>query len=144
MPFLSQQTTVPVLRTVVTSFLFAVLLCSSYARDFSQVWLPTVQLVLHADWQEVWHSPHPPFLTVFCSFFVFRVLICFISVLLYLTFDSHFPSSPDGFRHYIIPFGIMEEIFRRLRLPAPCAPCRSLRSATASCHPASIRSLRTP
>ena len=28
---------------------------------FSQVWFPTVQLVLHADWQDVWHSPHPPF-----------------------------------------------------------------------------------
>ena len=26
----------------------------------SQVWLPTVQDVLQADWQDVWHSPHPP------------------------------------------------------------------------------------
>ena len=40
----------------------------------------TVQEVLHADWQEVWHSPHPPFITVFCKFFVFRVLICSISL----------------------------------------------------------------
>ena len=44
----------------------------------SQVWLPTVQDVLHADWQEVWHSPQPPFFTVFCSFVVFKVLMCFI------------------------------------------------------------------
>lgn len=46
----------------------------------SQLWFPTVQEVLHADWQEVWHSPHPPFFTVFCKFFVFRVLICSITL----------------------------------------------------------------
>ena len=28
---------------------------------FSQVWFATPQLVLQADWQEVWHSPQPPF-----------------------------------------------------------------------------------
>ena len=38
---------------------------------FSQLWFPTVQEVLHADWQEVWHSPQPPFFTVFCKLFVF-------------------------------------------------------------------------
>ena len=27
---------------------------------FSHFWLATVQEVLHADWQEVWHSPQPP------------------------------------------------------------------------------------
>ena len=43
---------------------------------FSQLWLPTVQEVLHADWQEVWHSPQPPFFTVVCKFFVFNVRIC--------------------------------------------------------------------
>lgn len=45
---------------------------------FSQVWFPTVQDVLHADWQDVWHSPHPPFLTVLFSVCVFSVLMCFI------------------------------------------------------------------
>jgi hypothetical protein len=45
---------------------------------FSQDWLPTVQEVLHADWQEVWHSPHPPFFNVFCNLFVFNVFTCFI------------------------------------------------------------------
>ena len=44
----------------------------------SQVWLPTVQDVLHADWQDVWHSPQPPFFTVFCNFLVFKVLMCFM------------------------------------------------------------------
>ena len=28
-----------------------------YLRTCSQCWLATVQLVLQADWQEVWHSP---------------------------------------------------------------------------------------
>ena len=53
---------------------------SFLAYLFSQLWFPTVQEVLHADWQEVWHSPHPPFFTVFCKFFVFRVLICSITL----------------------------------------------------------------
>jgi len=46
--------------------------------DCSQVWFPTVQEVLQADWQEVWHSPHPPFFNVFCNLFVFNVFTCFI------------------------------------------------------------------
>jgi len=44
----------------------------------SQVWFPTVQEVLHADWQEVWHSPHPPFFMDFFRSLVFNVLMCFI------------------------------------------------------------------
>lgn len=28
---------------------------------FSHCWFATPQEVLHADWQEVWHSPQPPF-----------------------------------------------------------------------------------
>jgi hypothetical protein len=32
--------------------------CSSL---FSQAWLAMPQLVLHALWQEVWHSPQLPF-----------------------------------------------------------------------------------
>lgn len=46
----------------------------------SHVWFPTVQEVLHADWHDVWHSPHPPFFSVFCNGFVFNVLMCFIFV----------------------------------------------------------------
>jgi hypothetical protein len=57
----------------------------------SQVWLPTVQEVLHADWQDVWHSPHPPFLTVFCRFLVFNVFICFIKVVLLFAVLMHLP-----------------------------------------------------
>ena len=44
----------------------------------SQVWLPTVHEVLHADWQEVWHSPHPPFAIVFFNVLVVNVLMRFI------------------------------------------------------------------
>jgi len=28
---------------------------------FSHFWFATVHEVLQADWQEVWHSPQPPF-----------------------------------------------------------------------------------
>jgi hypothetical protein len=43
----------------------------------SQAWLPTVQEVLQADWQDVWHSPHPPVIKVFLSAVPLRVLMCF-------------------------------------------------------------------
>lgn len=52
---------------------------SAYLQ-FSQVWFPTVQDVLQADWQDVWHSPHPPFLIVFCNFLVFNVFTCFMRI----------------------------------------------------------------
>jgi len=48
---------------------------SDYA--FSQTWLPTVQEVLQADWQEAGHSPQPPVLRVFFSISLFTVLILF-------------------------------------------------------------------
>jgi hypothetical protein len=43
---------------------------------FWQAWLATVQLVLQADWQDVWHSPQPPVCTDFCSDAVLIVLMC--------------------------------------------------------------------
>ena len=45
----------------------------------SQTWLPTVQDVLHADWQDAWHSPQPPVLSVFCIVGLLTVLMCFFS-----------------------------------------------------------------
>ena len=33
----------------------------------SQTWLPTVQEVLQADWQDAWHSPQPPEFLVSCK-----------------------------------------------------------------------------
>lgn len=52
---------------------------------FSHCWFAMPQLVLQADWQDVWHSPQPPFLALSQRFFVSRVLMGFI------TLSSGFP-----------------------------------------------------
>lgn len=44
----------------------------------SHTWLPTVQEVLHADWQEAGHSPHPPVFKVLFNIALFTVLMCFL------------------------------------------------------------------
>ena len=44
----------------------------------SQTWLPTVQEVLHADWQEAGHSPQPPVFKVLFRIALFTVLMCFL------------------------------------------------------------------
>jgi hypothetical protein len=44
---------------------------------FSQTWLPTVQEVLQADWQEAGHSPQPPVFNVLLSIALLTVLMCF-------------------------------------------------------------------
>ena len=51
--------------------------------------MPTVQLVLQADWQDVWHSPQPPFLTE-----SFRLRT--VSVLTLVMNPSPF-SAPEGY-----------------------------------------------
>ena len=51
---------------------------------FSQLWLPTVQDVLHADWHEVWHSPQPPLTTVLFKVLLVKVLILFMSFASYI------------------------------------------------------------
>ena len=70
---------------------------------FSQLWFPTVQDVLHADWQDVWHSPQPPFFSVFCKDFVFNVLICFMTcgLLYYFILSAQIYFSAN-FRGYCI------------------------------------------
>ena len=45
---------------------------------FSQTWLPTVQEVLQADWQDAWHSPQPPVLSDFCIVGLLTVWMCFM------------------------------------------------------------------
>lgn len=57
---------------------------------FSHDWLPTVQDVLHADWQEVWHSPQPPWEALSLSEPLFNVLICFIVYPPYMSIDLQF------------------------------------------------------
>jgi hypothetical protein len=51
---------------------------SAYVHLFSHFWFATVQLVLQADWQEVWHSPQPEFLRSFFAAGALMVFICFI------------------------------------------------------------------
>ena len=70
---------------------------SFLAYLFSQLWFPTVQDVLHADWQDVWHSPHPPFFTVLFRVCVFNVLMCFIVI-------SSF------FAHYVIQYSTFSSL----------------------------------
>ena len=41
----------------------------------SHFWFATVQEVLHADWHDVWHSPHPPCAADSLKVQVFRVLM---------------------------------------------------------------------
>jgi len=47
---------------------------------FLQIWFPTVQDVLQADWQDAWHSPQPPETTVFERAFFTTTFICFIKI----------------------------------------------------------------
>ena len=45
---------------------------------FSHCWFAMPQLVLQADWQDVWHSPQPPFLALSQRSRVSMVLMCFM------------------------------------------------------------------
>ena len=47
----------------------------AYLESFSQGWFATPQDVLQADWQDVWHSPHPPSLADFSRSLVSTVTI---------------------------------------------------------------------
>jgi hypothetical protein len=50
----------------------------NYLLLFSHCWLAIPQLVLQADWQDVWHSPQPPFFALWQRLSVLIVLICSI------------------------------------------------------------------
>lgn len=56
--------------------------CRNYSPassdEFSHCWFAIPQLVLQADWQDVWHSPHPPFFALSQRLRVLRVFIIFI------------------------------------------------------------------
>ena len=52
------------------------LFCTYLLSVFSQAWFAMPQLVLQADWQEVWHSPQPPFLALSHRLRVSMVTIC--------------------------------------------------------------------
>jgi len=48
---------------------------------FLHAWFPRVHDVLHADWQEVWHSRQPPVAAVPLRSAAMIVLICLVSFL---------------------------------------------------------------
>ena len=80
---------------------------SNYLFVFSHCWLATPQLVLQADWQDVWHSPQPPFLALSQRFFVSRVLIFislsseFLIFYYYITQYSISQSFNEGFTRHL-------------------------------------------
>ena len=51
--------------------------CLTAYSAFSQGWFAMPQLVLQADWQDVWHSPQPPLLTLSAMSRVSKVSMCF-------------------------------------------------------------------
>ena len=58
----------------------------TYLFLFSHFWLAMPLLVLQADWQEVWHSPQPPFLALWHRLRVSMVWICFMGRFLLVLF----------------------------------------------------------
>ena len=58
-------------------FAFVVYLLA-FLSLLSHFWFAIPQLVLQADWQDVWHSPQPPFFALSQRLRVLIVLICFI------------------------------------------------------------------
>jgi hypothetical protein len=76
---------------------------SAFAALFSQDWFATPQLVLHADWQEVWHSPQPPFFALWQRLRVFNVLILFITLRLRFFGPMKYSRNPN--LCFIIPRG---------------------------------------
>ena len=97
----------------------------------SHCWLAMPQLVLQADWQEVWHSPHPPFFALAQRFFVSIVLMCFIRFLRILfTLELYHKRKTMSIRLIKIfsPLLIFRALFLRFR------PLHSLRLSRCVCH----------
>ena len=71
-----------------------------------------MQEVLHADWQEVWHSPHPPFAMLVFSVLVVRVLTCFIrkSSFSMLAFSIPYGTAMCKKKH-LLPKGLFVRLF---------------------------------
>ena len=99
---------------------------------FSQLWFPTVQDVLQADWQDVWHSPHPPLTIEFFKERVFKDLICFI---------RRPPLSNITHRYYIIDIPVLKRLFMmnyhiQASLPSYRSPCKeALKTWSERCVP---------
>ncbi len=65
-------------RTAYAIFANKLCFAKNYFAAFSHFWFATPQEVLQADWQEVWHSPQPPFFLLSLRSRVFKVVILFI------------------------------------------------------------------
>jgi len=78
--FLSAMRTVKMPPSSKKAAFYSNIVIYYFALAFSQAWLATPQLVLQADWQEVWHSPQPPFFALLHKSRVSKVLMCFISI----------------------------------------------------------------
>ena len=61
---------------------------------FSHFWFAIPQEVLHADWQDVWHSPQPSLRTLSFMSFVLIVLILFIILSPCRNFLYSIPAGP--------------------------------------------------
>lgn len=87
-------------------------LCSNFLY-LSHSWFATVQEVLQADWQEVWHSPHPPFSALCFKVAPDKVLMCFFSMTI--------PPFPLCYTDYIIKWHY-EELYLKLTPKTPPIP----------------------
>ena len=82
-----------------------------------------MQEVLHADWQEVWHSPQPPFFMDSFKSLVVKVLICFIKNSLLMisersqTLGVHavYADTRLIFAHYIMYLTFVKAFFLKKR-----------------------------
>ena len=85
----------------------------------SHFWFAIPQLVLQADWQEVWHSPQPPFLALSHRLRVSIVLICsIISPSILDLGESSLAQSIMSVNH----------IFHTFQIITQCAPFRKPRT----------------
>ena len=73
--------------------------------SFSHFWLATVQEVLQADWQDVWHSPQPPWAALFFKVAPFKVRICSIGFpSLFSLVEGIIPHPFGNFNHFRLFF----------------------------------------
>ena len=68
----------------------------------SHFWLAMPQEVLQADWQEVWHSPQPPFFALSQRLRVSIVLICFIVNIPPNFYSINYTTNISASQHFII------------------------------------------
>ena len=84
-----------------------------YLSLFSQDWFPTVQDVLQADWQDVWHSPQPPFFRVFFRVPLVKVFTLFICGFLHI--ESIFTDLQSNEQYTLFQAGCQERMTRNVK-----------------------------